>query len=192
MPQVATPSLVEVACQVSGGAGSGPHYNIYHFKVLTTAATAASGAVSALTTFYNSIKINYGTTTSVSVGYRVLDRSAVPWTFLAPTPTTTVGTGSLTNAPAQLAMTISWRTAAVGRSYRGRTFLGPLNNQSLNAAVWSVTSVNGVQTAANALVATSTASSDYKLCVFSHKHNTLEPVISAGVTTAIRTLRSRA
>ncbi len=42
------------------------------------------------------------------------------------TPTTTVGAETGAAAPANAALVVSWRTAHIGRSFRGRTYLGAM------------------------------------------------------------------
>ena len=192
MPQVATPGLVEIDVQISGATGSGPHYNIFHFNALSSPAVAASGAVSALTTFYAAIKSQYRVGTSLVVGFKAIDRSAVPWTFIPVVSTSTAATGNTSLVAPQLAMVVAWRTATIGKSYRGRTFLGPFDAVASGGASWTGAAQTLVAGAATALVATSTGSTDYRMVVYSHKHNTMAPITAAGVGTTMRTLRSRA
>lgn len=118
---------------------------------------------------------------------------------------TDTGTGAI--QPLQLAAVCSWRTALAGRSYRGRTFLGPLKATAVVAGTLSGTLVAAINTAATAYAAR--ASSGFKPVVVSksglHWHKTGDhtysssfhngfttPITSGSASASIRTMRSRA
>jgi hypothetical protein len=191
MPEVATAGLVEIVCQLTGASGSGPHYNIFHINASSDATGSSAAAVSAIKDFYTTLKPYYRNVSTMSVGFKVIDRSTVPWTFLAVTPLAVVG-GAGGPFPPQLAAVITWRTASVGKSYRGRTFLGPMDAVATGGALWIAAFGAAMIAASNALVAASNAAATWKLVVYSPKHNTFAPVTSAASSQNMRTMRSRA
>src|SRR3954447_19836106 len=148
MPQVATTDLIEISTQVLPNYGSYPMYNVWHIKKIGPAAPAAAAAVANLNTFYGAIKAYYRAPTSLTSGYRVVDRSTVPWSLVPVSSANTVGTASTGVIAPQLAMVVSWRTLTVGKSYRGRTFLGPFDAFASAGATWTGACMGTVSTAA--------------------------------------------
>lgn len=192
MPQVATTDLVEISTQVLPTYGSYPMYNVWHIRKIGPAAPAAAAAIANLNTFYGAIKQYYRAPTSITSGYRTIDRSVVPWSVVPASSANTVGTASTGLVAPQLAMVVSWRTLTVGKSYRGRTFLGPFDLFASSGATWTGACMGSVSTAATNLIAAGLASGVYIPVVFSSKNNALTQITSLTVSTAMRTLRSRA
>jgi hypothetical protein len=192
VPEVATPGLVEIVCQLNGAVGSGPHYNIFHIDSSSDTAGSSTAAVSAIKDFYTTLKPYYRSVSTMTVGYKVIDRTAVPWSFVAVTPLSVIGTGVGGPIAPQLAGVVTWRTALVGKSYRGRSFLGPFDASASGGNLWLAACGAAMLAAANALVAASNAAATWKLSIYSHKHNTLAHVTSAATSQNMRTMRSRA
>jgi hypothetical protein len=192
VPEVATPGLVEIVCQLNGAMGSGPHYNIFHIDSSSDTAGSSSAAVAALNTFYTTLKFAYRNLSTMIVGYKVIDRSTVPWSFVPVTPLSVTGTGAGGPFAPQLAAVITWRTPLVGKSYRGRTFLGPFDASASGGALWLASVATAMTTASNALIAASNAAATWKLSIYSAKHNTLSHVSSSAASQNMRTMRSRA
>ena len=192
MPQQATPNMIEVQTQIGATVGSGPHYNIWHLAIVGEPGPNIGPILAKIAAFYNIVKSYYPAGTSIQTGFKVIDRRTVPWQFVTATPVVTTGTGTGGYAPAQLAAVVTWRTADVGRSYRGRTFLGPIGMAGLAGANLDsgfVTAIGGA--AANLILDLDTATVG-NLVVYSHKHNTYSLVTSSGTTSVVRTIRSRA
>lgn len=64
-----------------------------------------------------------------------------------------VGTASGSEMAANGALVVSWRTSAIGRSFRGRTYFGGLAQSSLtNAQTFTTGTVTGFATAGTALI----------------------------------------
>jgi hypothetical protein len=118
---------------------------------------------------------------------------------------TDTGVGSI--QPLQLAAVVSWRTALAGRSYRGRTFLGPLKADGVSGSTLSGGLVSAINTAATTYAGRQSGA--MKPVVMSksgtHWHKTGDhtyssafhagfttPITSGSTTAAVRTMRSRA
>lgn len=104
--------------------------------------------------------------------------------------------------PPAVALVVGWRTGTGGRMGKGRTFLGPMHNSTLDAdGTPAPASIASAQGAADALIATSVAHADAHLGVWSEGrsgHATLpdaDPEFRAFTSAAIRdvfaSLRSR-
>jgi hypothetical protein len=152
---------------------------------VTNLLTAIKALYSSLTTYVPG---------SFSIGSRVLEYhvgTAAP--RIVP-----VAAQAQTNAisavlPPQLAAVLSWRTATGGRSYRGRTYLGPLNG----AAVANQTLVGAFTGAANTAAATlitackAQVTAPWGLIVHSETAATDTPVLTGNMDSRVDTLRSR-
>lgn len=123
--------------------------------------------------------------------------------YVAATPQTVAGGSGGVVQALQLACCVSWRTPFAGRSYRGRTFLGPLAANSVNMPLLATSFVSAVNSAAATLIAG--ASGTFKLSVLSKTGNHVKKngtvtwhdgftthITSASTTSAIKTMRSRA
>jgi hypothetical protein len=124
-----------------------------------------------------------------------------PPTYIAATPqTSTVVAGSL--AAYQLACVVSWRTALAGRSYRGRTYVGPLKTSAFAFPDLASTTATQLASAANTMISNVNSVTGLVCCVWAPSANR-DPIthVPAGQTTKIvsalssvacRTMRSRA
>lgn len=192
MPQVATPNLLEVVVQITSPVGSNPMYNIFHISKIGPNGPAAAAAITNINAFYTAIKGYYRTGCSIVSGYKVVDRGSVPWTLVPASSVSVSGTGAVGAVAAQLAMVVSWRTLTVGKSYRGRTFLGPFDATGSAGATWSGAMSTAVANAAVALMNAGLTSGVYTPVVYSAKQNVATQITSLTTSTAMRTLRSRA
>jgi len=77
--------------------------------------------------------------------------------------------GAITSAPAagNAAAVISWRTASIGRSFRGRTYIGGLSAASFLNAQFLATADQGFILAAAATLIDALETAGYALCVLS-------------------------
>lgn len=131
---------------------SGKSYNV--FSVGSDAVVSDANValiLGDLNTFYTAITTHvYGT---YSIGSRILEYQPTG----PPRIVSVAAVGRTNNAasplPAQLALCVNWRTALAGRSYRGRTFLGPLNGAA-NSTSGGVTgaAITAVNNACAALI----------------------------------------
>lgn len=141
-----------------GSNGGVPDVNVFHWRIPNSApATEVGGIATALSTFYNAIKglLNAGT---ITIGARVVSVDQTPNFVVAITPLTVTTTGGA-NVDASTSIIVSWQTGLVGRSYRGRNYLGPVSTTAGTAqdghhALGSA--VTTVQTAADTLRAVTT------------------------------------
>jgi hypothetical protein len=172
--------------------------NIWHCDVLSNNAAAATAFITALKNFYTSCGPLFGTSTATTIGTQVVTVEDPP-VIVPATPQVANGTVSSTIAtPAQLAAVASWRTALAGRSFRGRTYLGPLVQGALNGQSLSSTANNAIGTASLNLITASDASTDFRLVVLSRWHNGVKRpvpigtrVTSAQTNTRVETQRRR-
>jgi hypothetical protein len=99
--------------------------------------------------------------------------------------------GGFTPLPPQLAIVVSWKTALVGRSYRGRTYLGPLPTGIVSATGTIAPAVQaGVQADATNL-RTNLATASFPLSVWSRVHNNFQHVTGNHVGPYVDTQRRR-
>jgi hypothetical protein len=129
-----------------------------------------------------------------SIGQRVLEfRPGVALPRIVAAAPVVQALGQSTILPTQLAAVVSWRTAFAGKSYRGRTFLGPFNNTVLSANNLHPTFVTNMSTAATNLIANIKLVTNpaWGLVVHSDKLSEDTPVTTAAIDSRVDTLRSR-
>lgn len=187
--------------------------NVWHVAPSAAGWTGADTTVVAnewigyIKTFYDSCAAA-GLWGGQTIGATVIEyeHNEVP-KYVPATAQTATDTGTGAIQPLQLAAVVSWRTALAGRSFRGRTYLGPLKATAMSTGTLAGTFVNAVNTAAGVLIAHT--SGTFKLHVVSksglHWHKTGDhtysstsytgtstPITSGSTTASIRTMRSRA
>lgn len=140
-------SIWEVSNKIVGGGPSstGPFYNIMHVSVPNDDPATATAITGLFTTFYTAIKGIFTTASSLQPAAKIVRVDVDPAVYIPNTPGSVAGTQSVTWAPAQICMVLSWRTAIATRHGRGRTYLGPLGAATLSG--------NGDLSAALALAA---------------------------------------
>lgn len=160
-----------------------------------------------LKTFYDSC-VTGGLRGGGTIGSVVVEYEHNEAPKYVPATAVSVATGSGgTLQSLQLAACVSWRTALAGRSYRGRTYLGPLTSTGVSMPALAPGLVSAINAAATVLIAG--ASGTFRLHVVSksglHWHKTgshtytsssytgtSTPITSGSTTSAVRTMRSRA
>jgi hypothetical protein len=150
----------------------------------------ANDAINQLQTFYNALS-TAGILGSWRIGDVVVEHeTGQPPRYVAATPKQSINTSG-SNYAFQVAAVCSWRTAKAGRSYRGRSYIGPLRSTAMSGPDISSTFAAAVATAAAALIA-APGTGQLVPAVYSAKNDTTERITSALCTTACRTMRSRA
>jgi hypothetical protein len=94
----------------------------------------------------------------------------------------------------QVAMVVSTRTAYAGRSYRGRNYIGALNEADMTSGLWLNATADAIQTYYDDLVAgigASGANADYMWVVWSEKLQTYNGITEAIVRTIPGVVRRR-
>lgn len=170
--------------------GSYQAVNVWHFLTPTPATTThANEAIDAVDAFFTAFPtyMRAGTWTH---GTRVVTVDNEPNFVVAATPETTTTTGS-SPAPNQVAAGITWQTDFIGKSYRGRTYIGPLSMLGLNSDGQTLTTpfATALGTAANTLMAP--LASGTQLCVWSPTGQFGNLVTSNIVRLGYRTQRRR-
>jgi hypothetical protein len=161
--------VYEVVCRGSGGVGSGPYVNVYHVHTVDTAINTASVAT-AFKNFYTAIATIYPTTITWSVPDKITHLVDPP-DILPVSSTAVPGSSGATSDPPQIAMVVTWRTAFAGRSFRGRTYLGPLHSASTAGGSFGSSMHDPVQTAATALIAAILGIPGHFMSVLSRFHD---------------------
>lgn len=145
--------------------------------------------ISALDTFYEAIKhlLVAGT---ISIGDRVVTVDQDPNQELAATPASVATTGTPA-AVLSAAMVVSLRGANIGGRYRGRKFLGPLDEDLVasDGANWDPAAVAAVSSALTTLVGTSANS--VQLGTWSKTYSIFTAATASAVRGAIKTQRRR-
>lgn len=188
-------AIYECRVRLTGGAGSGPFYNIFHVDGPDPASAAdAADLVTPFKTFYTSIKAYYGNDINIYIFDRVLTVDTPPQ-IVTPAEEIVEGTDATGHAAPQVAAVVSWATAFAGAAYRGRTYLGPLSDSAVAGNGQIATAVASTMgDAASQLMSDLNAAggeSPYRLGVYSRVHETFTPYSSATVHPVSRTQRRR-
>lgn len=144
-------SVYRIACNITAP-NCNPAANIYHVTNGQTGDVGIGAVLTAFKTFYDAIATFFGTGTNISIGASVRDVSVTPNRIIAVSPLASVGSSGGEPLPANAALVVTWRTALAGRSFRGRTYLGPSTETVNSSGVAASGTVNTISTAANALI----------------------------------------
>lgn len=184
-----------ITCESSGASVSGKAINIFHVTA-GSASTLPLGTINGILTDIKAFYTPAATymTTNWTIGSRVLEYlpGGTAPVIIGATPQVQVMSGS--NAmPPQLAAVVSWRTPLAGPSFRGRTFLGPLNNTAFSAASLSGAFTAAMNTAASTLITAlqTRITGNGGLVVRSTVQQLDTPVVSGVMNTKVDTLRKR-
>lgn len=150
----------------------------------------ADAAIQQLKTMYNAVAVA-GLAGAWIIGDVVTEHQTgqPPKYVNATSATSTVSPGTLDAY--QLAGVTSWKTGLAGRSYRGRTFWGPLKSSAFSKPDLSSGWVTSVNAATAAFLAAPTGG-DLVPCVYSPTLDQTTAIVSGLTSTACRTMRSRA
>lgn len=168
-------SLYRIACTIAAP-NSNPGANIYHVLNTNTGDTGITTVVAAFKTFYDAIQSFYTNTTTITIAASVRDIAVNPNRIVAVSPATSTGVSTAEILPANVALVVTWRTAFAGRSFRGRTYLGPSNETLNNGGIANGSTVTSMQTAANNLITNIQAVTGFNLVIFSKRRT--EPPLS--------------
>jgi len=99
-----------------------------------------------------------------------------------------------TPQPPQLAAVMSWRTALAGKSFRGRTFLGPLNIAALSSGTLAAAFTGTANTASTTLISAvkGVTNPAWGLVVHSDHMSEDTPITNGVMDARVDTMRSRA
>lgn len=182
--------VLRIQATISGGIPR-TAYNLWHADVGDPAGSDPQTVVDALRDFYTSAATLFPSTVTIQIGTSVTQIDATPPVILGPTIRTVAGTGTGGASAAQLAEVVSWRTPFAGKSFRGRTYLGPIAVSALTGGILSTPVTTAVQNAANALIAASNAAANWSLVVRSTKLNVSTVVTSGVANSKVETQRRR-
>lgn len=193
-------SVYRVECVIQpalGDAGA----NIFHVTNGSATDADVPAMLTAIKAFYTAIASFYLNTTLITIGSSVRDISVTPNRIVAATPLTQAGTTAGEALPANVALVTTWRTAFAGRSFRGRTYLGPSQETMNNGGIPNAATVSTIQTAASNLITGIQATPTLRLGIFSLRRTqppfsltpfaATEPVTSAVARSKWNTQRRR-
>ena len=171
--------------------------NTYHFHpdsgnvwTGTNLVTLGNTLIGHLKTYYNALGVA-GLAGGYDIGTVVLEyQTGQPPKYIGCTAQSSTGAAGGT-VPYQCAAVATWRTALAGKSYRGRSFMGPIISTAQNGQAWNSTNVGQWNTALGTFL-TNVGSTMFDLCVASITKDSSESVITGAFTGAMRTMRSRA
>jgi hypothetical protein len=187
------PLPLNVSTAVATGlAGNGDQWaNVIGMAGNAANFTNAEDAANAIKAFYTSINADaiFGS------GWTLTEIKVTAGTSSGPNPVfvfpQTLASSALSRLPGQNAIVVSWKTGLGGRSFRGRTYLGPISQAVITSAgVVSAGSRTTIQNAATALIA-ALDTVGMPLAVYSRKLGEATPVTSAAVGTTVDTQRRR-
>lgn len=161
------------------------------FGTTPSAKTAqANAAITQIRAFYNSLGAA-GLWNAWTVGSAVIEyQTGQPPSYVTATPlTSTAGSGSV--GVLQTAAVITWRTALAGKSYRGRSYIGPLFLSAYSMPLISTSFVTACNTAAATLIA-APGVGDLVPAVYSPTLDITTRITSGVSSQKCRTMRSRA
>lgn len=185
-----------ITCESSGASVSGKAINIFHVTAgsdTTLPLATINGILTDLKALYTPAATYM--TTNWTIGSRVLEylpNGDAP-VIIGATPQVQAMSGSQAMPP-QLAAVISWRTPKAGPSFRGRTFLGPLNQTAFSATSLSGAFTAAMNTAATTLITAlqTRIGGNGGLVIRSEVKKLDTPVVSATMNSKVDTLRKRA
>lgn len=161
------------AAVVTGSPGlRGSAVNVFHFQTDDTT-VRCQAAVDAIRDWYSAMQAYYNNASSVSIGDRVVAfdpaNPHLPGAVAATVPRVVAGTGGTGALPAQVSLVASWRTGLSGKSFRGRTYLGPLISTPYDAGTgeYKPANITALQGFANTFVAAMNALTDTSYLLYS-------------------------
>jgi hypothetical protein len=164
--------------------------NVWHFICPGAASTTlANEAITKIDTFFEAIKAHLAPDTWTH-GRRVTTVNLTPNIVVPATSQTTLGTGT-NRGPQQVAIVLSWQTAFIGKSYSGRSYIGPLSQLAIGTTgnTPSGSALSDIATNATALRTATTGGA--QLAVWSEKLQVANACTSHSVTNLLRTQRRR-
>ncbi len=187
---------LQITASSTIGAGN-TAVNTYHFHpdsgnvwAGTNRVTVANQLITALKNMYTSWGtaglINAYTIGGVVIEY---ERGQAP-IYVGATPQTSTGANGVA-VPYQVAAVCTWRTALAGKSYRGRSYVGPALLTSCGGQAWTSAYITALNAAVGTFL-TAVAATPFDLCIASEVQNSSESVITGSFSNALRTMRSRA
>ena len=191
-----TVKVFRTSAELTGHPGlNGRSVNTFHFTCDDTP-SILQGAIDKYRDFYTAIAAMYVSAAVITVGSRVIsfdpEDVSVPGQIYTVIPRAVAGTGGSSAMAAQVAMCVSWHTAFAGKSFRGRSYLGPFATSVLNSATGLFTSalVTSTTVAANALL-TGLQSVSVSPLLFSRKNAATQVLINATIDNTPDTQRGR-
>jgi len=191
--------LYRVSAEMVGiPAQQGKCVNVFHLQCGSTPTVAqVTNAVAVIGAFYTAIKDRLATTTSTTVGARVIQfDTAAPHvgTPIGATPVVVVGGDTNPSMPARTCAVVSWTTGHTGRSFRGRTYISGIGIDvyTSGSGGWNSTMQGAWTTAANTMVSTLQGMSPiWSLQVYSRARASSDAVTSGIVRGRVCTQRDR-
>jgi len=184
-----------IVVDVSWGTASGsPGVNVFHARGDSTVDINPDFNVLSemLETFYADINQQFPSTLTFSQNGEVTGVGDDTGSVWSTDPWTVTGVAPDNYLPPANCMLVNWRAATGGRSGRGKTFLGPLNDNVSEAnGTPEESSRVDVQNAVDALIASSTGFGNGALGIYSRTQDIFRDFVSGNVPNDFAVLRSR-
>lgn len=129
----------------------GKAVNTWHLNVATDDVAVVNSFINTLQAFYDAIKVYLFGGGAWTIGGKVVRLDVDPNTVVAATQKLSTPTGGNPLYPPNDAFVVTWRTGAIGKSFRGRTYLGPWSGVAYNT---DGTMASALQTALTTAIAT--------------------------------------
>lgn len=183
--------VVRISSPVLGGTG----VNLWHLRDASPVdAGALQNSINAVRDFYDDIKsvFNGATTVSFDGSLTTVSGEGEPEVDAGFDSWSVAGGTTTQNLPPANCIVVSWRTSSATRSGRGRTFIGPVSEQTLegNGTV-NEANRSSILAAANDLIATSSLPGNGGIVVWSPTTGLARDIVSASVANKFGVLRSR-
>lgn len=164
--------------------------NTLHWQIPeANVATEVAGILTAIDTFYEAIK-QYLAPQTYTIGSRVLTVDQSPNEEVFASALTCVTTGAATQVLSACAVA-NYRGAAIGPRYRGRNFIGPLDNDAIATGGRLVDTTFRTALIAALTTMGGTTTNGVQFGIWSNKFSTFEPATVFGCNTVLGTQRRR-
>lgn len=171
-----------------GGTGT----NTWHLRTAISDVGQANVIMGLVEDFYTGINGYFPDSASINWDGELVGVGANEGDFLEVADWTVVGGTAGGVLPPSQSIVVGWRTETGGRSGKGRTFLGPMHNNTLEAnGTPDPTCLGNIRDAAADLVSASLADGNGALGVWSRQDSLLRDFTSSAVRDSFGSLRSR-
>ena len=182
--------MVAVIKVITTGSIATESVNTLHWRIPeANVSTEVAGILTAIDTFYETID-SYLAPQTFTIGSRVLTVDQSPNEEIFASALTCVTSGAATQVLSACAV-VTYRGAPIGPRYRGRNFLGPLDNDAIatGGRLLDTTFRNTLITAMTTLGTTATNGVEFG--IWSNKFQTFEPATVFSANPVLGTQRRR-
>lgn len=184
--------IARVICSGAGGTGD-VWSNVFHINTPTPLPTLPQAQLDAFVGFYSTLTGGDVLGLNFTLSNIQIRRGSQSGSDIVTDHTFSLieSSANATPLPPQNCIAVTWRTVLSGRSFRGRTYVGPLGTYVLNGAgKVNAGSAGTILSAANGL-RTSLQTAGTQLGVYSRTRNIFTDITTAAVGLTVDTQRRR-